>query len=596
MEAEIKFSGGRAGDWPLTWGQRSTRRWIRWLGPRETSLNIPYVLRVDGDHELPEVLACLRALIERYEALRTCFPETPGGPRQRVAGAGTLCVAVHDHAGEPARPAAAAEVAAAAEELAAELAATPFRHDTELPLRAAVLRIGGRPRAMALAISHLAVDWAALLLLEREWIRLLRDGSDPGEDDEAGTWQPGDQALAEQHGPVAEAGAAALAHWRAALWRIPRSLVDFPAGPPEADRYVRLAMESSAAALAAARLATRWQTSTTTVLAVATTMIVAALTGHQTVPVRMVTGNRREPPLRDLVGKVAQDGLLVLEAARPTFAEVIRHSGDRIKAAYRSSRCDPEVVDRLRTRAGHERGASMDLLLFFNDFRYDRSWSDPSVPVEPAALAPRTTVGLDFTTDRAHAKLFFTVEPASDTCRLCLLMDTAYVARETGETLLRGVERLLLASLAADVPMADVARVAGIAPARRPAGWVRIGPDWIDPDATGDLLRRAAPARHVAIDFSGPASGAAGSRCPGLTAYLVPDDPELRVREVHTRVMAALVDRTDVLAPARYVLCATPPVDVDDLDQWRGRPRLADGDGRTPESEQVYGPLPPEGP
>lgn len=614
-EFQLRFGGDRSGDWPLTWGQLSVHRWVRWLGRHETSLNIPYVLPVDGEHDLATVLAALRMLVQEHEALRTRYPRTARGLRQRVAASGLLPVTVHDqdqdqdrdpglddgpeHGPEP--------VEAAAQRLADRLAEVPFRHDTELPVRVGVLRTGGRPRAVALAVSHLSADWAALLLLTRRWSELLRSGAGgwsgadgdrlgggrPGGD---GGWQPVDQALAERTGPVAAAGAAALARWQAELRRIPRSMLDFPTREPEPDRYVRLGMDSPATAVAATLLAQRWGASTTTVLTVAATVLVAALTGHDTAAVRQVCGNRRDPPLRDLVGKIAQDGLLVLEPSQPTFPEVVRHGHERLRSTYATSRYDPEALDRIRARTGEARGASLDLLVFFNDFRYDGSWSRLPATRSPADLVPRTRIDLDFTTERAHAKLFFTVEPALDTCQLHLLMDTARVPRETGAALLRGVERLLLASLDGAVPTERVAEVAGITPVRRPAHWVRIGPDWIDPIATGELLRRAAPARHAVIELPDPGRDPLGSSRPGLTAYLVPDEPGVSVREVHARVMAALVGRTDVLAPAWYVLCARPPAEPGDPARWRACPRIEEGDGRDLERAYPPGALPPEGP
>lgn len=587
-EFQLRFGGDRSGDWPLTWGQLSVYRWVRWLGRHETSLNIPYVLPVDGEHDLATVLAALRALVQEHEALRTRYPRTAHGLRQRVAASGLLPVTVHDHEHQP------DPVAAAAQRLADRLAEVPFRHDTELPVRAAVLRTGGRPRAVALAVSHLSADWAALLLLRERWSELLRSGADAGWGD--GGWQPADQALAERAGPVAEAGAAALARWQRELRRIPRSMLDFPTREPEPDRYVRLGMDSPATAVAATLLAKRWHTSTTTVLTVAATVLVAAWTGHRVAAVRQVCGNRRDPPLRDLVGKIAQDGLLVLEPERPTFPEVVRHGHERLRSTYATSRYDPEALDLIRARTGEERGASLDLLVFFNDFRYGGSWSRLPVTSSPATLASRTRISLDFTTERAHAKLFFTVEPALDTCQLHLLMDTAQVPRETGTALLRGVERLLLASLDGVVPTARIAEVAGITPVCRPAHWIRIGPDWIDPDATRELLRRAVPARHAAVEFPGPSGDLGGSPRPGLTGYLVPDDPRLGVPEVHARVMAALTGRTDVLAPTRYVLCARPPARPGDLAGWRACPRVDEGDGRDPGRTYPTGALPPEGP
>ena len=86
----ISFQGSRGGAAPLTWGQRSVRRWIDWLGPHEASLNVPYVLPVPPGADVTAVGRALRHLVERHEALRTTYSE--GG--QWVVREGELQVGV----------------------------------------------------------------------------------------------------------------------------------------------------------------------------------------------------------------------------------------------------------------------------------------------------------------------------------------------------------------------------------------------------------------------------------------------------------------------------------------------------------------------
>jgi hypothetical protein len=168
-----------------------------------------------------------------------------------------------------------------------------------------------------------------------------------------------------------------------------------------------------------------------------------------------------------------------------------------------------------------------------------RSWSVSGQP------AP-TRFFVDFTTPEARARAFFTLEYAPDTCLLFVLADTAYLSRETGWALLRAVEALVLRGLAdGDVPAGRIADAAGLEPVRRPADWRRAGPDWYRPAAVADLVRTACRAESVTVDDD-------------LTAVVTGsgvDSPEA----AHALVLAALVGRTDVLAPRRYALDGRRP-------------------------------------
>jgi hypothetical protein len=513
----ISFRGSRGGAAPLTWGQRSVRRWIDWLGPHEASLNVPYVLPVPPGADAAAVCRALRHLVERHEALRTTYSE--GG--QWVVREGELQVGTSG--GDP-------------EEVVAELAAEPFRHADALPVRCSIVEGDAGPVAVAMVVSHLSADWAAMQVLEAEFGALLRGEtlSGPG-------WHPLDQAAVEASPAMARVGAEALGHWRSILERAPRSLLDFPEVAPEPERFVRLGMDSPALAAAVPALAAQWRVSIGSVLAVTAAVALAVHCAHETAVLRVVCGNRRETPQRDMVGKLAQDGLLAVDLAAPSLREIVQKGHAAARLAYRHGRYDPYALDALKGAVRHARGASLDLLAFFNDLRMGRPWSVPDA--DPA----RTRLFVDFTTPQARARAFFTVEYAPHTCLLLVLADTAYLTRDAGWALLRAVERLVLRGLAdGDVPAERIADAAGLEPVRRPADWVRTGPDWWSPAAVAELVQRACGASDVTVDAN-------------LTARLSPGPGVSTPEAAHALVMAALAGRTDVLAPRRYVLDGSAP-------------------------------------
>ncbi|MFF4776939.1 condensation domain-containing protein [Microtetraspora fusca] len=464
----VEFAGARGGEAPLTWGQRMIWSSTRWLPDGDPYFNLSWTLPVAGAVDLPAVLRALRRLIERHETLRTAYVKTGEGTVQRVACAGRLTVGVYETASRP---------MSAATTLAAELAATAFDYARELPVRCAVVISGGRPRAVALALSHLAVDGWSLNLLATEWPRLLT-----GDDLPAPGRQPLDQAAYESGNEAAARSARAVRHWRAGLARAPRSMFDFPGREPEEPRFVRYGMRSLATAVAAETLAARCSATTASVLTVASAALLAAVTGHRTAALQLIVSNRHDPCVRDMAAPAALDGLFVLDLADGTFADAVRRGHGQAMAAYRNGHYDLSAVDAVRAEAARERGADLDLDAFFNDVRPDGRWRDlpPVDRGDPAVLRERTRTFFVGGYPKVKAHVFFATGPASATCEFFVLVDTAFLPGETAERMLLGLETLLVRAVAEEVPLDRVAEVCGLAPVRRPAGWTRVGDDWIE--------------------------------------------------------------------------------------------------------------------
>jgi len=458
----VEFTGARGGESPLSWGQLAIWRLTRWLDDDDPYFNMPWVLPIYGRRDLDTVLGALRVLVERHETLRTTYEETPGGLVQRVAREGRFTVEVYD-AGE-------VKPTAAAKELSTRLAATAFDYATELPFRCAVVTVGGRPRAVALTLSHLAVDGGALDVLARDWRDLLAGGEPP-----APTWQPMDQAAFECEGPGAARGERTLRHWRAVLERAPLSMFDFPRTTPEEPRFVKVGMESAATAAAAEVLAARWSVSTASVLTTASAVLLGTLTGHDEVVMQLIVANRHDPRVAAMVGSAVQDGIFILGLPEGTFTDAARAGHRQALTAYRNAHYNPYRMMALREEVGRERGRPVDLSAYFNDARTVGHWPHlPAVepPGDPAAIAALTERTRTFhvgSWPEVDATAMFATGTATNTCELFLMADTAYLPRPAAYALLRGVESLLVASVARDVPLDEVAELCGIVPVERPA-------------------------------------------------------------------------------------------------------------------------------
>ena len=433
----VTFGGQRDGEGPLTWGQRLMWRAVHLMGDSQSFLNCPWVLPVYGRRDLAAVLEALRVLLERHESLRTTFADTPDGPVQRVAGRGELTVELVEAGQERAL--------VAAERLAGEMSRTVFAHEHDLPLRCAIVTADGRPKALAFAFSHLAVDFQALGLLSARWRGLLR-----GEDLPADAWTPMDQAELERTEPYLARSARSVRHWRSVLQEVPLEVFDHPPGEPEDPRFIEVGMESVALAGAAVRLAERWTISTTSVLIAACATVLARVNGRRRAVMQLVHSNRRDPRTESMVATVGQDGLLVLDLPGTDFADTAQAAHRSALMAYRNAHYDPYAMQAMREEVGRRRGREPDLDAFFNDRRGGGSW--PSLPrlapgEDLAALTGKTHTYVTNAWPGVRFKVFFTVGTAPDTGQLSLIIDTAYLSRETAREMLLGVESLLVRSL-----------------------------------------------------------------------------------------------------------------------------------------------------
>src|SRR5690606_25425044 len=136
------------------------RLWFvdRFEGPSAV-YNHPFVLRLTGELDVAALRAAVRDLVIRHEALRTVFVEdTSGRPYQHIVPVDELALDVPVVAVEP----------DAAEEAVSRFAVEPFDLAAEIPLRAALLRLGAEEHLLVLVIHHIAVDGESLAPLARD--------------------------------------------------------------------------------------------------------------------------------------------------------------------------------------------------------------------------------------------------------------------------------------------------------------------------------------------------------------------------------------------------------------------------------------------
>ncbi|WP_204003740.1 condensation domain-containing protein [Micromonospora lutea] len=560
----------RTVDAEATWGQRAIWSCIQFMGEHDPYFNAGRVLPVPQRCGLTDVADALGELLRRHETLRTVFEPAGSTLRQTVQGAGELPVAV-----EPLSNAGDASADGAAWARMYELAGLAFRM-REWPVRIAVLTEDDRPRFVAMVFSHLAVDHTGADLVMADLAELLAGRRPPLPER-----QPIDQAEYERSAAGQATSAAALRHWVRVLRSIPASIFDYRTHETGEHRFRRMIMYSEAVTVAAAVAAARLRVTSSAVLLAAEALVLGRYTGHEVVPVQLICANRDAERDR-LVGTVAGDGVVRVDLAQDSFARIVRRTFLAAVGAYRFGYYDPEAAWRMRAAEHLARGAVLGIGVYFNDVRDSVSSVRPTDPVDGQSLrriAAATRIEESGGWGLMDARVFLTVAAAGSSTRLSMLCDTAYVPTDDIVALLRGIERVVIAAATDDLSAQLLSETIGVPPVARGPGWVR-GPDgWVDLAGTRALWRDLLPDGTVGGVFLDEDPALIGS---GLVGYLA-GPPVGDVGDLHEAFVAALGERTDVRAPARYVRCAHGPDDPDDRQAWAKCPVLAEETGRRTE-------------
>ncbi|MGW5694843.1 amino acid adenylation domain-containing protein, partial [Streptomyces asiaticus] len=370
---------------PLSFAQ--ARLWFldRLDGPNPT-YNIPFVLRMSGDLDVPALRAALRDVLLRHESLRTVFPDTAGEPRQHLVPAEELPPLPYE-----------SEVAAA--DLPAALAAAAghsFRLATELPLRAELFHLGGGEHALSVVVHHIAGDGWSLAPLVRDLSTAYTarcDGRAPG-------WEPLPVAYADytlwQRSLLGEDSdetsplARQLAYWKSALAGLPEELAlptDRPRPAVASHRGAvldcEIGPELHRELLAVAHAG---GASVFMVLQAALAVLLSKLGAGDDIPVGSPIAGRTDEALDDLVGFFVNTLVLRTDTSgRPSFTELV----DRVRRADLAAYAHQDVpferlVEVLNPDRSRSRHPLFQILLSMQDHP-DRSLELPGLT---ASVAP----------------------------------------------------------------------------------------------------------------------------------------------------------------------------------------------------------------
>ncbi|MEV6235582.1 condensation domain-containing protein [Lentzea sp. NPDC051838] len=551
-QLEVEFTGSREGSTPVTLGQANVLEWIGEQEQERSDILCRFVPVPDGCG-LEDIRESLAVLLARHESLRTTVQPGPEAV-QTVVSEGTLVAEIHEGDTEPA--------------LRERIAGTRFDFGRDLPLRVAISTRDGSPHVVALALSHLAADFASMELLAGQFGQMLEDPAARTVGTPA--VQPLDQAEHESQSPARRRAESALRFWETQLRRMPQAMFSHPPLGPAGCREGYL--KSRAAGLVLPSLVARTGVSHSTVLLALAATLLAVRTGNPLGALVSICGNRFRPGMASYVGTIAQDALVPFELSSSTVDDVVRGVRLATMNAYRYSQFDARKLWPVMDAVADERGTRFQRDCVFNDVgahQEDRviDPAPPNLGEVAGALADTAFQWLPATS--YPVACYFTVIRAGREVELALYGDTRYLPEPDIEAFLRGVEALVVASAERPVPVAEVAVLTGISPIERGAGWVYRDACWVEIAAVQLLLDEVVDGPARVFDHDGE-----------LVAYVTePVTP----REVHVRCLAALPGRYTTVAPSRYVVVSCAPTDLTDQAAWAAQPVVAAGTGRSAE-------------
>nr|WP_307793489.1 non-ribosomal peptide synthetase [Amycolatopsis sp. MtRt-6] len=312
---------------PLSFAQQ--RLWFlhRLEGPSAT-YNMPSAVRLTGNLDVDALRAALSDVVERHEALRTVFPEIDGEARQLVLDGVTIPLPVR------------AVTEATLADAVSEAAGAVFELESELPLRAELLRLGAREHVLVLVFHHIASDgWSTAPL----W-RDLATAYTARQAGEAPRWTPlpvqyADYTLWQRDvlgEPVIEPQ---LAYWRETLAGLPERIelpTDRPHPAEASYRGEQFAFGWDAELHSGlVELARACGASVFMVVHAGLTAVLTRLGAGTDIPLGTSIAGRTDAALDDLVGFFVNTLVLRVDTGGdPSFRDLVARVRDRSLDAY----------------------------------------------------------------------------------------------------------------------------------------------------------------------------------------------------------------------------------------------------------------------
>ncbi|HET7243942.1 MAG TPA: condensation domain-containing protein [Streptosporangiaceae bacterium] len=432
----VQFAGPDAGTLPLTWGQQAILQDMRDSGNQ---------FSMGGRYQLPEgssvadAAARLSGLVGRHASLRMRLrTDGAGRPCQEIAGSGQIgldILAIPDDADW-------SDVARYAADLMETWPLARFDFQSDWPLRMAVLKHRGMGAYLVWALSHLAADGGAHLLLAAD----LKAGADSGP---RRTEIP-DIAQSEQTPQFRQLSSRAMRYWESQLRHIPAQTFGEPVKPEgqPGPRYWQARLHSPAAHLAMLAIAKRTGTDASRVTLALIATAIARATGVRPLTLKVMVNNRFRPGLADVIAPIAQNSVVTVDVADTTVDKVVaRARGASLTAGMRAY-YDPGDLGEVIARLDAERGYPAGVTCRVNDQRAmimraeEPAGRGEVTPDQVAGKLAETSLTWLEQRDNMHEQANILIENRPDVLSLHMLWDRWSLTDGQVEALLRGVEEV----------------------------------------------------------------------------------------------------------------------------------------------------------
>jgi hypothetical protein len=288
----------------------------------------------------------------------------------------------------------------------------------------------------------------------------------------------------------------------------------------------------------------------------------------------VLSSNRFERHLVNYVGALADVPVAAVEIGGRSFDELAGHTWTRVMEASRHGRYDAVKRDDLAGRIEHERGLRLLYHPMFNSL-VPESWSGLTAgvglqPEEIDAALARTKLRWRPAPVNGHP-IQFSLSQIDDRLRVdAWNADAGLVPRAELESVLLGVERLLVAAAHGDIPDGRMPAIIGLEPLPGTPDRILVDYCWVDVAGVQRLVDEAfAPAAARVF------ASAAGRP---LVACLAATEAVRTPEQAHARCMAVLAHHPVAITPRYYLICGTAPADPSDPAAWP--PPVAAGTGR----------------
>ncbi|WP_436386012.1 amino acid adenylation domain-containing protein [Amycolatopsis sp. MEPSY49] len=312
---------------PLSFAQQ--RLWfLHGLEGPSATYNMPTAVRLTGDLDVSALERALSDVVDRHEALRTVFPEIDGEARQLVLDDVTIPLPTHT------------VTEATLADAVSEVAHTVFALESEIPLRAELLRLGAREHVLVLVFHHIASDGWSTAPLWRD-LATAYTARQAGETPE---WTPlpvqyADYTLWQRDvlgEPVIEPQ---LAYWRETLAGLPERIelpTDRPHPAEASYRGEQFAFGWDAGLHSGlVELARACGASVFMVVHAGLTAVLTRLGAGTDIPLGTSIAGRTDQALDDLVGFFVNTLVLRVDTGGdPTFRDLVARVRDRSLDAY----------------------------------------------------------------------------------------------------------------------------------------------------------------------------------------------------------------------------------------------------------------------